>query len=136
MEHTENNKTDISTVSELTKREERIYGAAAKSAATKATQLLINSIKEEARSNNLTKDSIADFLGLSICQSGYATQAFNIANVGITDSWMLLDSQATLHLVSNPYLLSNLHTGPGTMAIHCNSGTAHTNKVGELLGFE
>ena len=50
---------------------------------------------------------------------------------------MLLDSESSINLMSNPKLLSNIREAPNgqTMHVHCNAGTATTNLIWELHGF-
>lgn len=67
---------------------------------------------------------------------GVVKQAFNLANIGIPASHLLLDRQLTIHLVYNPSLLCNICAGPSIMAVYCNSGTVHTTCIGDLLIFE
>ena len=55
---------------------------------------------------------------------------------GIKDSWLLLDSESSIHLIKNPKLLSNIQRAPNgaSMVIACNAGTARTCLVGDMKG--
>ena len=96
----------------------------AKSTAKEATQLLLNSIKDTASTAGSTSDSMADFSGFNMCQTTNSA-AFNLANVGIPSTWLLLDSESTCHLIVNPDLLTNIREVEGRMAVKCNAGVAH-----------
>ena len=82
----------------------------AHSAAKEANQLLNKSIQETAETNDGAAYYMADSLGFNICQNtvAYASKAFNLANVGIPNTWVLLNSQLTVYLMCNPKLVSNL----------------------------
>jgi Reverse transcriptase (RNA-dependent DNA polymerase)/Zinc knuckle len=50
-------------------------------------------------------------------------------------SWLLLDNQSTVDVVSNSELLVDIHEGLGSMTIYCNAGSTKTTLVGELPGY-
>ena len=43
---------------------------------------------------------------------------------GIPKTWILLDSQSTVDVFSNPHLLTNIRTSKTTLTLHCNAGKA------------
>ena len=131
-------QTEVSSVTEFTDdRAREIAATAGATAAKNATQLLMKSIREAAdNSHGSDSEHFASLLGFSACQTGVVYEAFNLANIGIPNTWLLLDSQSTIHLITNPELLSNIRTASATMAVNCNAGVSHTNQEGDLLGFE
>jgi len=54
---------------------------------------------------------------------------------GIPDSWILLDSQSTVDVFMNKKLLKNIHDAKQPLSLHCNTGIATVNKVGDLPGY-
>ena len=79
-------------------------------ATKEANKLLIKSIQETAETKKSAAYNMADFLGLNSCQNSvaYSREAFNIANTGIPNRWLMLNSQSTVHLMCNPELVSNV----------------------------
>ena len=71
------------------------------SSAKEANQLLIKSTKETAKTNNGAAYHLSDFLGFNSYQNSVseARELFNLANVDIPNTWVLLDSQSTVHLM-------------------------------------
>ena len=57
------------------------------------------------------------------------------SKTGISESWILLDSQSTIDLFSNSKLLSNIHEVDTTLRIRCNAGMKTTNYRGYLSGY-
>ena len=55
----------------------------------------------------------------------------------ISPNWLLLDSQASCNIISNPNLLNNIREHPDgrSVVITCNAGTMRTNLVGDMNGF-
>jgi len=53
----------------------------------------------------------------------------------ISSSWILLDSQSTVDVFSNPKLLSNIHDTRPSLTLYCNAGKATINKKGDLKGY-
>eukprot|EP00957_Ditylum_brightwellii_P113933 8685521-Ditylum_brightwellii.AAC.1 len=53
----------------------------------------------------------------------------------IDPNWVLLDSQSTLNVFSNPKLLVNIRKARHTLEIYCTAGKSSTNMIGDLPGF-
>ena len=53
----------------------------------------------------------------------------------IPESWILLDSQCTVDVFSNPRLLENIHDAKQVLTLHCNAGKAIVTKKGDLKGY-
>jgi len=87
-------------------RLDQLAESAARKAPKHSTQLMMHSLKETAAAGGPTSESIADFIVFKLCQMGTSDQAFNIANIDIYTNILLLDSQSTIHLISNPALLT------------------------------
>ena len=49
--------------------------------------------------------------------------------------WILLDSQSTVDVFYNARLLRNIRKVSRTLDIHCNTGVASTDMVGDLPGY-
>ena len=75
-----------------------------------ANQLLVKSIQETADTNNGAAYHMVDFLGFKNCQNAmaYARKAFNLTNVSIPNTLVLLESQSIVRLMCNPGLVSNV----------------------------
>jgi len=54
---------------------------------------------------------------------------------GIPKTWILLDSQSTVDVFSNPHLLTNIRTSKTTLTLHCNAGKAIVQQKGDLKGY-
>jgi len=54
---------------------------------------------------------------------------------GIPKTWILLDSQSTVDVFSNPRLLTNIHDSKTTLMLHCNAGKAILQQKGDLKGY-
>ena len=80
---------------------EHMENKTAHSSAKEANQLLIKSIQENADTNDGAAYHILDFLGFNSYQNAvaYAREAFNLANVGIPNTWVLLISQLTVNIM-------------------------------------
>ena len=52
-------------------------------------------------------------------------------------TWVLLDSQSTVDLISNPRILLNIRKvrSEDDIRVHCNSGAKVVNRVGNLPGY-
>lgn len=55
--------------------------------------------------------------------------------VAIPKTWILLDSQSTLDVFSNPRLLTNIRDAKRSLTLYCNAGKAIINKKGDLKGY-
>ena len=53
----------------------------------------------------------------------------------IPNTWLLLDSQSTVDVVTNRRLLKNIRKAPRRLRIRCNAGDRLTNMVGHLPGY-
>jgi len=49
---------------------------------------------------------------------------------GIPKTWILLDSQSTVDVFSNPHLLTNIRDSKTTLTLHCNTGKAIVQQKG------
>jgi len=54
---------------------------------------------------------------------------------GIPKTWILLDSQSTVDVFSNPRLLTNICKSKIMLMLHCNAGKAIVTKKGDLRGY-
>jgi len=54
---------------------------------------------------------------------------------GIPKTWILLDSQSTVDVFSNPHLLTNIRISKTTLMLHCNAGKAIVQQKGDLKGY-
>ena len=57
------------------------------------------------------------------------------SRASIPETWILLDSQSTIDVFSNPALLRDIHSIKTTMHINCNAGSKSTNLRGYLTGY-
>ena len=73
----------------------------------------------------------------SYTTSSKIEQMFAQHRGGINPNWILLDSESSVNLIVNETLVDNIRTAPDgyTLTVHCNAGTAVTNKIAELRGF-
>jgi len=55
--------------------------------------------------------------------------------VAIPKIWILLDSQLTVDVFSNPKLLTNIRDTKRSLTLYCNTGKAIINKKGDLKGY-
>jgi len=55
--------------------------------------------------------------------------------VAIPKTWILLDSQSTVDVFSNPKLLTNICVAKRSLTLYCNAGKAIINKKGDLKGY-
>ena len=97
--------------------------------------------------NRSSASRSSDFLGsetgFKMCQdgrllvkSGCSGKAFNITNVGVPRTWILLNSQATINVFCSRELLDEVAHMEGAMAICCNADVVHTPLSGVVSGFE
>ena len=54
---------------------------------------------------------------------------------GIPTSWILLDSQSTVDVISNKKLLTNIRDSKWTLTLYCNVGKAIITQKGDLKGY-
>jgi len=54
---------------------------------------------------------------------------------GILVSWILLDSQSTVGILSNKKLLTNIRDSKRTLTLYCNTGKAIIIQMGDLKGY-
>ena len=52
---------------------------------------------------------------------------FNITNVGVPRTWILLDIQSMINFSCNRDLLDEVAHMEGSMAIHCSADVVHTS---------
>ena len=53
----------------------------------------------------------------------------------IPKTWILLDSQSTVDVFSNPRLLTNIRDAKKSLTLYCNAGKAIVTKKGDLKGY-
>jgi len=53
----------------------------------------------------------------------------------IPRTWILLDSQSTVDVFSNPRLLTNIRDAKKSLTLYCNAGKAIITKKGDLKGY-
>ena len=71
-----------------------------------------------------------------LVNSVISSKVFNIINVGVPRTWILLESQSKINVFCNCKLLSEVVNMEGAMVIHCNVGVVHTSLSGVILRFE
>ena len=68
---------------------------------------------------------------------GHATVVMhNNTGQSVPLTWLLLDSQSTMDLISNPRMLLNIRRvqSKDGIRVHCNSGVKVVDRIGELSG--
>ena len=98
-------------------------------------------LEEDRVSPSHTTESEQDksFLGSQNCINSclhFSGETFNLSNVTIPKTWVLLDNQSKIHLFLNPGhpWISNVRSGQGVMSIHCNSGITNTKTIADVAG--
>jgi hypothetical protein len=86
-----------------------------------------------------TQESL-QFLQLGTGDNTPYKSAFTFAQTAnghtrITASWILLDSQSTVSVFKNPYLLANIRESPRPLIVHTNDGTQLSNLMGHMKNF-
>ena len=94
-------------------------------------------------SDSRTENSLGFDTGFKIFQderllvnSVSSSKVFNIINVGVPRTWILLESQSKINVFCDCKLLSEVVNMEGAMVIHCNVGVVHTYLSGVILRFE
>eukprot|EP00957_Ditylum_brightwellii_P088698 6754818-Ditylum_brightwellii.AAC.1 len=69
--------------------------------------------------------------------SGAANHLLQQSALGskIDPNWVLLDSQSTVNVFSNPVLLVNIRKASHTLNIYCTAGKSSTDMIGDLPDF-
>ena len=97
--------------------------------------------------NRFSTTRIANFLGFKIgfkiCQDGHllvnsgrSSKAFNITNVGVPRTWILLEGQYMINFFCNHKLLTEAVHMEVFIDIHCNLCTFCTSLAVMIPGFE
>ena len=81
-----------------------------------------------------------DSSGVQLLMDGIANDdnefTFHIRDpTAIPDSWVLLDSQSTVNMFSNPNLLRNIRPANKCMNVRGNAGVSRTNMIGDFKGY-
>ena len=101
--------------------------------------ILENSYKAPNQISAAEQENYNSFFKFIAFQKGryitvQAGETFNLINVYIPKSWVLLDIQSTIHLFcyTDYHTISIIQTSPGTMAVHCNAGVTKTKTIGDI----
>ena len=92
-------------------------------------------------SQTLESEQDNSFLGfhhfINSCINVFA-EAFNLYNINIPKTWVLLDNRYVIHLFCNPNhpWISNVRSGPGVMNIQCNTGIANTKTIAGVANLD
>ena len=112
--------------------------------AKKATTNVQDGEENEEADTNMVDAVIEDcdeeyYADLFVCESDdHRSASFfkdGINGGRIPKDWVLLDSQSTTDAFSNPDLLKNIHTVPGSLTIHTQTGSMVTKLRGTLPGY-
>jgi len=78
-------------------------------------------------------DTDDDYEGLAFLQNDWMCSLQDKA--GIPTSWILLDSQSTVDVISNKKLLTNIRDSKWTLTLYCNAGKAIITQKGDMKGY-
>ena len=67
---------------------------------------------------------------------GRSGESFNITNVGVPRTWILLDIYPTINFFCNHNILTEVAHMEGAIVICCNTVTVFTSLAGVIPGFE
>ena len=84
---------------------------------------------------NIVHSRGIDYEDLIFLHSNDDSPGTKSSNRGIPKTWLLLDSQATIDVICNADLITNIHHSDTTLSIRCNAGVKTTNLKGHLSGY-
>jgi len=88
---------------------------------------------EDSGTKDLETESKDDYSGFAFTQQDVLCSIQDKA--GILGSWILLDSQLTIDVFSNPKLQRNICDAKCSLTLYCNARKAIINKKGDLKGY-
>jgi len=81
-----------------------------------------NNHNEHSNESSTDEDEYEEYEGLAFLHSDEVCSTQDKA--GIPKMWILLDSQSTVDVFSNAFLLTNIRNSKTTLTLHCNAGKA------------